>query len=229
MARIDVQKKKRSVWPWVMIVLLLAVLGWFFVEGIDQKEEISEIEPLTEGEVLMPSPYEEETPDLTMDRSEEMQREKLARDQNVMNEIDEFANFVEGEEMEFQMGRDHEYTSEGLTRLASALSAIVEQETGDFNLQRSKETLQEKANQLQVEPMSEQHADLTREAFLSAANLINSIQDKHYPSLNQQVADLVNTAEQIDPDEQLLNQREQVKSFFEKSRQTLQAMAETNE
>lgn len=48
MAEIHIEKKKKPVWPWVLLVLILLVLGWLIYVFVLQDGNTTAWHPLTE-------------------------------------------------------------------------------------------------------------------------------------------------------------------------------------
>lgn len=204
MAEINVEKKRTNPWPWVIGALVLALLIGFFVFQDDD-----ELGQETGAEETAVTAVEE--PGLG-DR---------AADVNAR--IDEwwaggaagFQTFVEGEEPTAEVGRAHDYTSEGITRLASAIEeriqdANVQDEAIDARL----EQMRQQASDLQAEPTAGRHAAMAQEAFVTGADLI--------ATLNQGAAGEVRqAAEAIQPERPLLEQTAQVKQYFERAGKAL--------
>ena len=195
-------------YAWIIGLLLLVGLIWIVADTFDD-------EPEREVAVV-------ETPILEEERVVNDAVTGVA----AAGPISEFVAFTENDETTPDMGLDHEYTSEGLLKLKAALDALaVEQGAGDANIQQKKQELQQAADKIQQDPQSLQHANTIKDAFVKASNLLETIQQKNFPDLDDSVAEVKSAAESIDTSTQTLNQKDQVKKFFDEAGDALQEMA----
>ncbi len=210
MAEIEIQKKKNNnIWPWIIGLIIAAILVWLLIEAFD--DDNIDDEPATTTETIGSEPgavaiISDEMPD----------------------EVEEYVTFAQ-QETDGEMDLSHAYTSEGIMKLAAALDALVEQkdiEGAEIDAKRSK--MKRKANFIRQNEASTQHADSIKSAFAAATDLMMSIQQANYPNMNQQVNEVKTAADAIQPSEMTLNQKNSVKTFFEKSSQVVESMASTN-
>lgn len=61
MAEIHIEKKKKPVWPWILLVVILLLLGWAVYE-LFLKD--GQVQALAEVGTLLPAPGPELMPDL---------------------------------------------------------------------------------------------------------------------------------------------------------------------
>lgn len=215
MAEIIVEPDKKNnnnnpIWPWILGLLLLVGVIWAAVELLGDDEPEREMAAV-------------ETP-------------VIIEEERVVNEdvayygpVQEYVNFVQSDASNNpDMGLDHEYTSEGIQKLKTALVAIAdEQAAGDVNIEQKKETLNQAADNIQTDPMSTEHANSIKSAFTAAADLMDALQERSFPNLNNDVQEVQDAANSIETGTQTLNQKDQVKEFFKESSEALQAMADT--
>jgi uncharacterized protein YpmB len=45
MAEIEIERKKRPVWPWILLVILLAIIGWVVYEYMKDTNQIGALAP----------------------------------------------------------------------------------------------------------------------------------------------------------------------------------------
>lgn len=204
MAEINNEKKRTNRWPWIIGALVVALLMGMFLAPDD--EDVGEETGADETAVTA---YEEpgiedRAADVTA-RIEEWWAGGAAG----------FLTFVEGEEPTAEVGRAHEYTSEGITRLASAIEERIEDANlQDETIEARLEQMRQQASDLQAQPDSGRHAAMAREAFVTGADLI--------ATLNQAAAGKVRqAAEAIQPERPLLEQTAQVKQFFQRAGEAL--------
>lgn len=120
----------------------------------------------------------------------------------------------------------HEYTADGLRRLAVALGAINERDAAHSSTLRPRLTaLLNRANELEKNPGSMRHADYTRAAFLDAASVMSMLQQQSFPTLQNDVAQVKQAATSIQPNMPLLQQKGAVQKFFDSSADAVSAMA----
>ncbi|MCP2044282.1 hypothetical protein [Pontibacter sp. HSC-36F09] len=61
MAEIHIEKKEKPVWPWILLVVILLLLGWAVYE-LFLKD--GQVQALAAFSTLLPAPSPELTPDL---------------------------------------------------------------------------------------------------------------------------------------------------------------------
>lgn len=215
MARIPVEKKGGGPawWWWILGLILVAGLIWLVAEALDDDAVVEDVPVATDTTLAPPvgAPADTVTGDAP------------AR-------VREFIAFQQADTagVDVEMGRHHEYTSRGIELLAGALSAVVDQrDTGDINIEARRDTMMQRAEAIQEDPTSPQHANKVRDAFLSATDLMESIQEKHHPDAAPAVAEVRQAAESISPEEPLLDQSEDVKAFFDRAGDALQRITGT--
>jgi hypothetical protein len=81
------------------------------------------------------------------------------------------------------------------------------------------------ADQLQKDHTSTDHADLIREAFVLASDMIDSIEEQISPRLDSDVDEVRRAAEAIDPGKLTLQQKTKVEIFFDRAGSVLEVMA----
>lgn len=114
------------------------------------------------------------------------------------------------------MALDHQYTVTGIRHLTEALGAIA----GQAQAARVREDLallRSRADTLQRNPTSTQHADQARVMFRSLSGLMAAMQQERFPDLADEVKAVEDAAEAVRADRLLLDQRTQVRNFFDRS------------
>ncbi len=203
LAEIDIKRKAPSIWPWIAALALAAVIAviWIWAAAGDRDERPQE------QAVVEPA----ERPAGT---------NGVAAPAGALGDYVDFARTPEGGDQRGDMGPGHEYTAERIRKLAAALESQVERTPG-AEARASFDRFREVADRIQRDPASGMHATLVREAFVRAAEVIDSFENA------PQTDDLRATAGSIDPDQPLLDQREKVHNFFRQSAEALQATART--
>ena len=188
--------------PWVAAgAAALIVLVWGFAELLGPDEEIALGEPRPAGEPTEPATGAALPP-----------------------AVQSYLAFAQQPAVD--MGVQHEYTAEALRRLAQALDGVAGR---DADLEQGLAILRQNARRLeQSDWRSLEHADLTPQAFLSAASLLESIREARAPQagmLRAQNTLVRQQAEAISADQPLLEQEQAVKGFFAEAGRALSGLA----
>jgi hypothetical protein len=142
--------------------------------------------------------------------------------------VQAFVSFVRDNPAEANMALGHNYTSDGIRYLAAALSVLVNRDgAADQEIERKLSALKQKADRLQENWRSTQHADIIRDAFILAADVMATLQQKQDAELSVQIAQVRQAAEAISSDRLALEQRVQVREFFSRASTTLQNMSQS--
>lgn len=214
MADIDIVKKKGSpLWPWALLgTLVLIALVWFAVGG----------DPEERGTTLSEDPAAIAPAPGTADGD----AERTAAE-SVPAAVTAFAAFAAAPAAApAAAGPAHEWVSEGIVRLTAALDAIAATDANNDRLSAHLATFKDKAGQLQVDPSSMKHATLVREVFTSAVDIMESASRAQTASdLKGQLHAVRQSAESIDAQRPLLDQKEQVEVCFNRAADVLQSLA----
>ena len=141
--------------------------------------------------------------------------------------VREFESFIRNNPAGESMNLDHNYTSGGIRRLADAIGAISDQQNmKGVDIKDKLDLLRGYADRLQEERGSNEHANTVVAAFTLASDLIASIQQHTHRDLKNELAEVRQTAEAIDPDKLLLDQKAEVETFFEKTSRLLSEMGQ---
>lgn len=130
-----------------------------------------------------------------------------------------YINFVENDK---NMNLDHDYTHGALLKFTDAVQAMAN-EVG-FDVQADIDKVKEYAERITVDPFATSHANDIRKATEILTNAIRNLQQTKYPGLANDVTDLKNASESINPDVLTLEQKDSVKSFFRKGADLLKKM-----
>ena len=195
MAEIHLEPKSRSIWPWVLgLVALVAVIAiWATAADRDPAEESAAARPAAEAPVGT-----------------------AGAPGGAVGEYLAFAGASAGANAQAQMGKDHEYTAEGIRKLRDALKVVVDR-SNDQDAGARFERFREVADRIEKDPASGAHAGAVRDAFTQAADVLGSVDSA------PNVQGLRSTAESIETSQPLLDQREKVHSFFRQSADAIQA------
>ncbi|EMR01923.1 hypothetical protein [Cesiribacter andamanensis] len=240
MAEIRVDRKdenRNPIWPWILGALVLIGLIWGVSELLDRDDDDDRMATRTE------------TTDrgLAYENEEERVRNNAVTGYEAQGPVSDYLLFVDrndddadldrtnvsdrpadgtaGTAATTEMGLEHEYTSEGIRKLSAALTALAASST-DADIQQKRTAFQQNADKIQQDPMSLQHANTIRTTFTQAADLMATIKDRSYPDSDADVDEVREAAEAIDVNEQTLEQKDEVREFFRKSGEAIQAMDE---
>ncbi|MDX1471565.1 MAG: hypothetical protein R3213_08720 [Flavobacteriaceae bacterium] len=211
MAQIEIEKKK-PVWPWVLLVIL--VLGFIGYEIFDNDE----------NEALEDEAYVEETDTYGTVENESMKdmdndSETYVLGENSKNEIAALQTHLNSDG---EMGIDHEYTHGALAQLISAVRATA----NDLEVEIDAELAEanEKADHIMKNPTDVDHANKIKSAAQSIAQALLNIQSERFPELNSEANAVQQSANDIIVDTQTLNQKGDVKQFFDRAEELLTKM-----
>lgn len=207
MADIDIQRKRGGTWAWVLGLVLLALLAWLLLELFDGDDEAEVVEAAVPAGTTPAAPAGP-VPVLVVDPSVPAPA------------VAAFVSHIRGGEA--QMGKDHLYTAEGITRMATALRELVQAHRGLSPEARAQAgEFYTRAAALVASPDTMlAHADWVHAAAMDAAGVMEGLAEDvkgPVPELREQVAQVRAAAQAIDPDKDLLAQEEQVRGFFRQS------------
>lgn len=206
MEEINLQKKERGpAWLWIVGVLAIAGIIWAIAGRTD------------EAVVESGESAGSDTATIVMNE---------ARSVDIPQSIDAFLSFSSDSSRQGVMGLDHDYTAAGIGHLGAALGDLSKRfDSTEMDIRTRRDTMMQRASRLHINRLSDTHADIVRTIFISAADLMNSIQERHFPSLDNQVRQVEAAAAAIAPDRKLLDQQDAVKRFFQQASATLDEMA----
>ena len=145
--------------------------------------------------------------------------------------VGEYVRYTAAHRARMDADHTHEYTAEGIRRLAGALAALAARDArGDESLRVQADALRDRADALQRDPQSTTHARQAREAFVAAAGLIDALSTRE-PSARSEAAptsaptsDVLDAAMAVEPTQLLLRQRDAIQRFFDSASAAVQAM-----
>lgn len=188
-------------------MLLLALAIWGVAELFEESDELvgEDIEVYEEADDVegVASPIVENTPDVYDGYREEI------------NDYMAYTKSMKGE-----MGLGHDFTHDAMTLLATAIASAAEAHDVEMsdNISRSKELVDE----IQLDPYATNHADKIR---MAAINLTESLERIDKWALNGKNAgalkDLRAEAQSIKAETLTLDQKDDVRSFFNAARGVL--------
>lgn len=204
MAEIKIEKKK-PIWPWILAALaVLLVLFLIFSDTGD--DDVDDMETVTETEAI-DTTYTETT---TMTN----------------NSVTEYLTFV-NTDSEDRMGLSHNYTETALEMLTTAVEDQAEE--ANVNIDEELKKVNSVADYITEDAYATQHADSIKVAFQNIAGSIEKIQNSEDFNKNVDVQGLKNHADAVKGKELTLNQKDDVRGFFEKAANVLREMDDNRE
>ncbi len=205
MAEIKIEKKK-PIWPWILAALvLLAVVLFFVFNDRNETEEVAGMTEVENADRLGANDY------------------GATSDNNGMNNNGAVASYVQFvENSSASMGLDHEYSNEALSKLMAATQAKANQI--GYDAQADLDKVKTYADKIATDPYETSHANSIRKAAELLTTALQNMQKAEYPQLSNEAEQLREASAAIDPSELTLNQKEEVKNYFEEAANLLQKM-----
>lgn len=198
MAEIEIEKKK-SIWPWILVaILVILALLYFFVWADDDIDDVDDMDDTTTEQV--------------------MQEEPQTNDATQMTAVQEYSDYIDNPEM----GIDHEYANGALLELIAATRSVAEKQ--NVNIEAELSEAKNKAEKITEDPMKLTHANKIKNSGETITRALQTLQDQKFPDMKEEYTAVEEALGKIQPDEETLNQKEAVKSFFEKAEELLISM-----
>ncbi|MHA7058895.1 hypothetical protein ACWGOQ_0016845 [Aquimarina sp. M1] len=203
MAEIKIEKKK-PVWPWLLLALLLiGALVYFFILSNNEEEtrEANEVEEIgVDGSSI----------------SDNTEKDVIPKKSEGGKAIATYSAYIKDDT---KMGIDHEYSNNALLLLINAVSESADNLNIDIKADLKK--ARENAEIITEDPQKLTHANKIKNAGVVISKALGTIQKSKFPNLESELLDLENSIEKINPDVATLNQKEDVKNFFGKASEIL--------
>jgi hypothetical protein len=216
MAELNVQKKKKSPIGWIILgVVIIGLIIWIAASDNDVLDQTAQT---GQDQEQTSTQGQEQSQAVVPYGDDDTERE--ASDPR----IQEFLNFVDNAD---DSDMNAVNAREGINKLSDALIAVASannDQQGAF--QGELEQLKQEANKLQDGNMTTEHASVISSAFSSAANVIQNMQNKFYPDLEDDASNLMDAAQDVEPQEELTDQQREVKSFFDDAADVIKKMDE---
>lgn len=200
MADIGIQEKKRSIWPWVLLALAVALILWWFLSQRDDGRDVT-----TGADAGYVAPAGSDTLGTG-----------AAAGAAAGGAVAAFMAHVQ-RNADGTMGADHQYTAAGLRQLADAIREVNTGGTqgAGQDIGSQLDILRVQADSLERNAQSNEHARMTREAMVTGATALEMLQRNRAPNAAEHVSQVRQSAEAVRPGTQLLEQRQHVKAFFD--------------
>jgi hypothetical protein len=120
------------------------------------------------------------------------------------------------------MGLDHEFTHEAITKLTNAVDAMAAEVNYDVSAEITK--AKQYADEITTDPLAGTHSDKVRNAAEVLSTSLQNLQQAKYAGLNVEAEEVRAAAMAIDPTVLTLDQKDAVKTFFTKAADLLTKM-----
>ncbi len=233
MADLGVERKETNMWAWIIGIILAVVLIWVLFSAIGGRDtRVGATDPNGAFTEQTPAPgFGEDQRAAGNGMYGEGDREGLTGQQRealgtdpvaITDEVAELRAFALRDPAQVEMGSEGEFTGEGLGHLAAALNSLADEaDVRDDAFNTLTSQLEENADQLKENEASTGHAILIRQSFTTAAQALERIQAQAGVQAQDQIEQLRQAGADIQPNELLLNQREQVMGAFQQASESL--------
>lgn len=191
MAEIKI-KKKAPMWPWIIGVIIVALLVYFLVFANDNTDDVDDRNVDDTEQVVAPEAVNENTTE-------------------TINEVDDYNKYVSDQNMDVS----HEYSSTALNKLIAATRATADKVGVDINADLTE--ADKDASAITSDPHSLDHSNKIKEAANKIAKALKTIQTEKFPDLNSQYQDVETAVSNIKSDTPTLDQKDAIKGFFNKA------------
>ncbi len=194
MAEIKIEKKK-SIWPWILLVLIALGLIWYFFIR-NQNNKFAEKNRVTEEVVIEDNVIEPSS-----------------------NAISLYSAYLNDTS---KMDIDHEYSQGALYHLIDAVQEKADMLNVDIKANLDEARI--KASEITKNPNDVNHADLIKSSDKIITQALTTIQKEKFPNLAPDVAKLNTAVSEIDTSVKTLDQKEKVNNFFKSAESLLLKM-----
>ena len=208
MAEIHIERHERRIWPWVLGLLGLALLAWWLLSMRNSGNSTDVAVDTARGAVV-----------------DSLPGTGAGTPEAAPAAINDFLRYIGENRAAPAADSTHSYEAEGMRLLAAALDALADRDTvGGVSLDARIAALRNRADALQRNWRSTEHARYTREAFDSAAALVEGMQQQRFANMANEAAELRQAASAVTPDRLLLEQTAEVQRFFQSAAAAVRAM-----
>jgi len=201
MAEIRIQEKKRPIWPWILGLILIGFIAWIVIENMNNFKHGDTVEPI--------------------DTSKSDTTSDLYRENQGSDKIVQFGNFVRNSDTIKTI--EIAYVKEGLKHLSGAVKEVIlESNITDSNITAHSDSLESLTYILRDEEILQ--TNNVRTVFVSAAQIIDSIDGYNSPETGIDSKDLIKIAKSIDERKSIREQGTKVKRFFSNASEILSSI-----
>lgn len=222
MAEIRVERKRRSLLPFLLALLVLLLIVWWFLSRDGGADTVAVADTATVSSGVAPrATSTNDTAAGTLTGAGAVGAGAVAGAAGTAagGAVEDYATFVGNRRVAANEDEQHAYTAGGLRRLATAIEGM--NPTGTARAQV--DLMRQKADSLEITMTGDdRHADMTRAAFTAAAEAMRSL-----PGAAGAAAPLQATAraaEAVQAERHMLDQKAQIQAFFDAARDALRAL-----
>jgi len=220
MAEIPIERKSKGPgWlPWLLGLLLLLLLGYCFARRRNAAPAVADSSATSGTPAAADSTATSGTPAVA-GAATATDSANAASAGGAAGAIDQFTQFVAQRDTSKETEGQHQYTAEGVRRLAAALEGIA---GGSPSIQVWADSMRRSVDRLQQSAATDVHADDAKAAFSAAVSAMAAIDKAR--GRTRDVAPMRAIYGQLDGKKPLLPQLPTVYRFFDAARDALQAM-----
>lgn len=212
MAEIKIEKKK-PIWPWIILVLVILALLYFFVFANDDDVN-DDMDDTTEQ---VGDAWDEDSTDWDNDNTTNWDNDSLS---TTGVGVAGYMAYIGNKE---KMGVDHEYTNNALIKLIDAVEAKAKEV--NYDITADLQAARKDAEKITNDPSALNHANTIKDAGNKIAMALSKIQKDKFPDLSSEVEDVKKAVENIKADTQTLNQKDQINKFYDEAGDALEKMS----
>lgn len=222
MAEIKIERKdKHAIWPWIIAAIVLLLLLWWWASSRHSNDSTaartdSTMTMTSGGAVAATGAGAYGAGDSAGVNGATAGATGSAA--GAPAAVTEFTNWVATVEPSRDEAKQHAYTIGGIRRLADALAAEGASGSALDNMRKQADALE------QSSPNATNHADLTRSAFIAAADAFSTVAASH-PNVAADTARIRSAATSMKGGTHLLDQKDKVQNFFDSARDGLKAIS----
>lgn len=229
MAEIKIEKRNNNWLPWLLGIIGIVLLAWLAVDFFDSD---GEPELLTADEVDFPDAHLTDRTDNDVINARVQQTgNSTTFDKNWDgSEADYDSNVIyflsSINQIDAEMNLEHDYSNTALRALANSLMALSKEQgmANELDVKSKCMMIKEKADQLDHNHKSTKHADMIKSAALTAVEILEEIQSEKFPEMSDEVANVAEAANKISTRTLTLDQKSEIKTFFNRTAEVLQEM-----
>lgn len=217
MAEIKIEKKK-PIWPWILLILIILGIVAYFVYANDLHEDHNDDfdDDVTDEQMLNPT----DTTDGQMNTGD-----TYDANNSYGSSYDEYAAFEESMRDSTRIAIDSSYTKKAFANLAK----VVVKKADENNLEDSKALGDLRNFSVLMTGIANANSDMDnfknfKTAADKVASVLGDIQSKNFPSMQQEVANLKESASKISVSTTMDKQQTEIYAFLKKSRDVLKDM-----
>lgn len=195
MAEIKIEKKK-TIWPWILLGLLLLAGLFYFIFVRNDDETITNAENTTvvdntDSSIVTTSPS-----------------------------VSDYVSFVNADTA--SMGLNHLFTHDAIMKLINATEATAN--TQNFDIKADLDQARENAEKITEDPIDTEHANYIKVATTKITNALKNLQAAKFPDLSSSSKAVQDASSAISSADLTLDQRQTVKNYFMEAGSLLQKM-----